>query len=233
MLFSLVLVLSLRSVRSVGAGSQRSLIRHEIKALGGSVLLTETPSAFETSTQHSPILETGCHDCCNDGHQNVACTDVDTCAKMAPKTGKYALILSYVGQIGQETLPFLDSAKAAAELAKDGRPHSLMSVPSDPPVLEGDVFFTNEDWLENGSKRTTWLFKINGGVILARNTHRISSCQNHQCSSNEQICLNDARFSAPIIPPVAEQCFDSFFFTIWFGSYAEVRTLCIQIIRMI
>lgn len=120
MIFSLVLLISLRTVRSVGAGAKRSsLIRHEIQALGGSELETETPSAFETSIQlHNPILETGCYDCCNDGHHNVACADVDTCAKMAPKTGKYALILSYVGQIGQEALPFLDSAKAAAELAK-------------------------------------------------------------------------------------------------------------------
>jgi len=80
-------------------------------------------------------------------------------------------------------------------------------------IQNRDVFFTNEDWLLNGAKR------INGGVILARNspfakdlfkdtcdahlmgpqglsTWRIG-IQNHQCSSNEQICLNDAMDASP------------------------------------
>jgi len=70
-----------------------------------------------------------------------------------------------------------------------------------------DVMFTNEDWLRNGASR------INGGVIFAKNTlfskdlfrdtvdahvqgprglkkWRIG-IQDRQCSSNEQICLND------------------------------------------
>jgi len=74
-------------------------------------------------------------------------------------------------------------------------------------AVKGDVFLTNEDWLKNGENR------INGGVILAKNTKwsqdlfedtteahthgpaglkqwRIGA-KNKQCSSNEQICLND------------------------------------------
>jgi len=70
-----------------------------------------------------------------------------------------------------------------------------------------DVFLTNEDWLKNGKER------INGGVIMARNTkwaedmfqdtwdaHRLGPETPKEwrigktgvlCMSNEQICLND------------------------------------------
>mmetsp|Transcript_95084 Transcript_95084/g.132129 ORF Transcript_95084/g.132129 Transcript_95084/m.132129 type:complete len:188 (-) Transcript_95084:47-610(-) len=70
-----------------------------------------------------------------------------------------------------------------------------------------DVLFTDEDWLLHGARR------INGGVILAKGSswsqdlfrdtveaHELGprglqrwrvGVQDHQCSSNEQICLND------------------------------------------
>ncbi|CAE8616908.1 unnamed protein product [Polarella glacialis] len=70
-----------------------------------------------------------------------------------------------------------------------------------------DVFLTNEDWLQNGERR------INGGLIMSKNTvwtndlftapclqssfSPVAACasliglRGQQCSSNEQICLND------------------------------------------
>ena len=55
---------------------------------------------------------------CDDGEQQIDCFDVDTCAKMAPKTDKFALVTSYVGQVGPDSMPFIKSASAAAKLAK-------------------------------------------------------------------------------------------------------------------
>eukprot|EP00434_Breviolum_minutum_P038955 symbB.v1.2.034568.t1/scaffold4482.1/size40703/2 len=55
---------------------------------------------------------------CDDGEQQIDCFDVDRCAKMAPKTDKFALVTSYVGQVGPDSMPFIKSASAAAKLAK-------------------------------------------------------------------------------------------------------------------
>lgn len=61
---------------------------------------------------------------CDDGKQQIDCFDVDTCAKMAPKTDKFALVTSYVGQVGPDSMPFIKSASAAATLAKARAPLS-------------------------------------------------------------------------------------------------------------
>lgn len=114
------------AVGALGAGAKRSLIRYEISPGGQRGLLTEAaPKSEEHVVQPvQPVQlrsarssEMGCSDCCNDGQKNVPCADVEECAKTAPNTGKYALILSYVGKMDLEALPFLESAKAAAELA--------------------------------------------------------------------------------------------------------------------
>ena len=119
MLVALVVLFSLQTARSVGTAARRaSLIRHEISPEGLARLQTDKPVKAESVQIPSRgSLKTGCSDCCNNGQDNVPCTDVEECAEMAPKTGKYALILSYVGRMDSEALPFLQSAKAAAELA--------------------------------------------------------------------------------------------------------------------
>lgn len=117
-----VLLLSqIGSVGAVGAGAKRSsLIRYEISpdASRGWTAAQSEPVQPVQPVQHSAhSLEIECSDCCNDGQKNVPCADVEECAKTAPNTGKYALILSFFGKMGLEALPFLESAKAAAELA--------------------------------------------------------------------------------------------------------------------
>ena len=116
-----VLLLSqIGSVGAVGAGAKRSsLIRYEISPAASLLTAAQSePVQPVQPVQHSAhSLEIECSDCCNDGQKNVPCADVEECAKTAPNTGKYALILSYVGKMGLEALPFLESAKAAAELA--------------------------------------------------------------------------------------------------------------------
>ena len=114
-----VLLLSqIGSVGAVGAGAKRSsLIRYEISPAASLLTAQSEPVQPVQPVQHSAHSGIECSDCCNDGQKNVPCADVEECAKTAPNTGKYALILSYVGKMGLEALPFLESAKAAAELA--------------------------------------------------------------------------------------------------------------------
>ena len=114
-----VLLLSqIGSVGAVGAGAKRSsLIRYEISPAASLLTAQSEPVQPVQPVQHSAHSEIECSDCCNDGQKNVPCADVEECAKTAPNTGKYALILSYVGKMGLEALPFLESAKAAADLA--------------------------------------------------------------------------------------------------------------------
>lgn len=109
---------SVGAVGAVGAGAKRSsLIRYEISPAASLLTAQSEPVQPVQPVQHSAHSEIECSDCCNDGQKNVPCADVEECAKTAPNTGKYALILSYVGKMGLEALPFLESAKAAAELA--------------------------------------------------------------------------------------------------------------------
>lgn len=100
----LLAIATIQTAQSIGTSPRQSLLRHEIRE-------AEKTEGFEDRK-----LE-GCLDCCNDGQQNVPCTDVEACAEMAPKTGRFALIFSYVGKMGPKTLPFLESAKSAAQKA--------------------------------------------------------------------------------------------------------------------
>ena len=121
----LFLSVEIERVGAVGAvaGAKRSsLIRYEISHSGQRSFVTAPAAPVAQPVQQFQLhsahpLEIGCSDCCNNGQKNVPCADVEECAKTAPNTGKYALVLSYVGKMGLETLPFLESARAAAELA--------------------------------------------------------------------------------------------------------------------
>ncbi len=99
----LLVIATIQTAQSIGTSPRQSLLRHEIREA------EKFPDGEDRKL--------GCLDCCNDGQQNVPCTDVEACAEMAPKTGRFALIFSYVGKMGPEALPFLESAKSAAEVA--------------------------------------------------------------------------------------------------------------------
>lgn len=71
-----------------------------------------------------------CKGCCNGKKENrkdrssleqVSCFDVEASANMVPQTGKFALVSSYdSGKMTPDSLPFIQSAAAAARLAKAG-----------------------------------------------------------------------------------------------------------------
>ncbi|CAJ1425193.1 unnamed protein product [Effrenium voratum] len=103
------------SLPLAAVGSPR-LLRHEISADGQSRAL-QPP--LETIQLHQLPAVRGCSDCCNDGHDFVPCADVELCAKAWKKqSGRFALVFSYVGKMPATALPFLRSAKAAADLAE-------------------------------------------------------------------------------------------------------------------
>ena len=103
----LLAIATIQTAQSIGTSPRQSLLRHEIREG------EKFPDGEDRKLE-------GCLDCCNDGHQTVPCTDVEACAEMAQKkTGRFALIFSYVGKMGPEALPFLESAKSAAEVANE------------------------------------------------------------------------------------------------------------------
>ncbi|CAE7365376.1 unnamed protein product [Symbiodinium natans] len=115
---------------------------------------------------------------------------------MSPQSFSHVMLLDADAALIRHERNIL--ADMAAMLDKEGR----------------DVLFTDEDWLLHGASR------INGGVILAKGsqwsqdlfrdtvdahvlgpqglkTWRVG-IQDHQCSSNEQICLNDVIGLGPV-----------------------------------
>ncbi|CAE7245947.1 TANC1 [Symbiodinium necroappetens] len=60
----------------------------------------------------------GCTNCCNDGHQNGPCFDVEACAA-GVTGGKYAFVYAHVGVPGWPWLTFLDSMRAQALLLEE------------------------------------------------------------------------------------------------------------------
>ena len=99
---------TLHFVQGLGCGNQLCAEKSET-----SLIQVHGLSQVSFPTDSTQILSS-----CDDGKQHIDCFDVDTCAKMAPKTDKFALVTSYVGQVGPDSMPFIKSASAAATLAK-------------------------------------------------------------------------------------------------------------------
>ena len=89
-------------------------------------------SCIEIDTNSAALIQTRLHSkqpckgCCHGKRKDafdrkVSCFDVEACANMVPQTGKFALVSSYDGgKMTPDSLPFIQSAAAAARLAKAG-----------------------------------------------------------------------------------------------------------------
>lgn len=108
----LLICIYLQLAKSIETGHHHrpTLLRHEISSDG---LVQQMPNV---QPQREDPERQHCSDCCNDGQKNVACADVEACAATMA-AGRYALVFSFVGKMGLEAVPFLESAKAAANLA--------------------------------------------------------------------------------------------------------------------
>ena len=111
-MLKLLMAATLHYAKSLGCGNQLCAEKSET-----SLIQVHGLSQVNFPRNSTQILSS-----CDDGEQQIECFDVGTCAKMAPKTDKFALVTSYVGQVGPDSMPFIKSASAAAKLAKARAP---------------------------------------------------------------------------------------------------------------
>ncbi|CAJ1382082.1 unnamed protein product [Effrenium voratum] len=66
-----------------------------------------------------PVVNKACPHCCYHGENEVPCLDVEQCAEKGPTNGRYAIVMTYVGQPHDKMLPYIRSMQAAAAMANN------------------------------------------------------------------------------------------------------------------